>query len=222
MKFPHGPDAVSQSELLGAYKDLVDSNKQAADKAAGTMDLVMKLASCSVALVAAFTALLGVIGAKNFFDTQRATLSVKRIEQSAATTEQKIEQLEKRAENLQGDLTTLRQDTDADLAVVERLHALDSVDRYAMNLFGDDADKRMAARKGLLERVKSHDPIVRRECIRIFAEMPKYVENWSAEEEVLFQLKSLAEEDKEDGVRKEAERALSVWLQGTTPGAQPQ
>lgn len=211
------PEAVSQSELLAVYKDLVEANKQAANKAGDTMDLVMKIASWSVAVIGALSVIIGMVGAKNFFDARNAISSVRKIKRSANSTEQEIELLEKRAETLQEDLRTLRQDIDADSSIVERLHALDDVDRCAMKLFGDDVTKRIAARKGLLQRVKSPDPVVRRECIRVFAEMPNYVEEWSAEEQILAELKRLAEKDEESGVRKEAEHALEVWLQGTAP-----
>lgn len=207
-------DSVSQSELLGVYKDLVQSNTQAANRASETMDLVMKLATCSVALIGAFTAIIGLVGAKNFFDTRKATLSIKRVKQAATRTEKVVEQLEKRAEKLWKDYCALRQDITADSTIIERLQALDYIDRYAMNLFGDDAAKRIAAEKGLREQVKSPDPIVRRECIRVFAEMPKYVEDWSAEEKLVVQLEELAERDVEGGVRKEAKRALDAWRQG--------
>jgi hypothetical protein len=139
-----------------------------------------------------------------------------------SATEQKklLEEQAKEAENLRTDLAQVRAELEitkkqAVLAlsdvqwIVPRLETLANVDTYAMRLFSTDSKIRQAAKRTLLELSKDDDPVVRRECVRVFGAMPDYPECFADLQDpaIIYRLQELAK-DPERGVQLEARHTL--------------
>jgi len=60
--------------------------------------------------------------------------------------------------------------------IIPRLETLANVDTYAMRLFSADSEISRVARRTLIELSKDEDPVVRRECVRVFGAMPNFPE----------------------------------------------
>lgn len=231
-------DSVTQGELLAVYRDLVESNTQAIKSAHNTLNFVLVMATIVTSLVAA-TGALSLSNARGANQlAKKASSGVKELESTKEQIERELiglrsatEQVKEQLEKLNSDLSqsldkllkleqlearlgkALKEQEDqirGDTEVLERLHALAQVDRYAMELFGDDAMRRTAAKKGLLQLSNHEDPVIRRECLRVFATMPNYLDDW-IDEEIFAQIDYAVNRDVERGVRKEAEATRDEW-----------
>lgn len=90
-----------------------------------------------------------------------------------------------------------------------RLEILASVDTYAMKLFSANQREQQNALSKLLQYIQDDDPVVRRECIRVFGAMPEYPEIFELQDRgIRNRLHILALTDKERGVQLEARAAL--------------
>ncbi len=97
-----------------------------------------------------------------------------------------------------------------------RLESWAEVDTYAMKLFSSDRRQHQNARSKLLQYSLDNDPIVRRECIRVFGVMPEYPDLFDLTDQgILDRLRQMSVKDKERGVRLEAIEALRKF--GTDP-----
>jgi hypothetical protein len=94
--------------------------------------------------------------------------------------------------------------------IVPRLETLADVDTYAMRLFSTDNRISRAARRTLIELSKDKDPVVRRECVRVFGAMPDYPECFIDLQDPLIvsRLREMVLKDPERGVRLEAKLTL--------------
>lgn len=79
-----------------------------------------------------------------------------------------------------------------------------------MRLFSTDNRISRAARRTLIELSKDKDPVVRRECVRVFGAMPDYPECFIDLQDPLIvsRLREMVLKDPERGVRLEAKLTL--------------
>jgi hypothetical protein len=228
-------DRITQQELMAVYKDLVEANAQAIEAAHNTLNLILVLAALVGGILTA-TGIRAVLSAREADRlakeahrvtaevSNRVSGSLKELESREAQIQQRLEELlllvnqsqdklqelERSSEGLLRTLGEQREQIESDSQILERLHALAEVDRYAMELFGDDPIHRKAAKKGLLQLSRNCVPVIRRECLQVFAVMPDYLDDW-LDKEVLARIVDLMNKDEERGVRKEAEAAKDIW-----------
>ncbi len=231
-------DGVTEEELLSVYKDLVESNTQAVKTAHSTLTIILGLVTVVSGALTATGAYSAVNARRANEAARKASADVKELESAKeqiqrelealgsekAQVEEELEVLNSRLDQSLEDLRQLehsrmelewaleeqRQQIEGDVRILERLHSLAEVDRYAMEFFGDDVRRREAGKKGLLYLSRNDDPIIRRECLRVFAVMPEYLDDW-ADEQILDRITSMMKTDGERGVRKEAEATRGEW-----------
>ncbi|TEU18196.1 MAG: hypothetical protein E3J21_06565 [Anaerolineales bacterium] len=220
---------------MAVYKDLAEANAQAVESAHHTLNLILVLAGIIGSILTA-TGIGAVVSAKEANRlakeanqlAKEANQLAKEASQLTTQVSTNLQALDLGKKQMQQDLEKvlnqsldkiqqlerlqmeLRDQINSDAEILTRLHALAEVDRYAMGFFGDDTMRRKAAKKGLLQLSKNPDPIIRRECLCVFAVMPDYLEDWF-DEEIAAQIEHMVEKDKERGVRKEAEATKRKW-----------
>lgn len=98
-------------------------------------------------------------------------------------------------------------------AKIPRLEKLAEVDTAAMQMFSATRHEQQSARSKLLQYIQDNDPVVRRECIRVFGAMPEYPELFDLQDHgILDRLRDLAGKDKQRGVQIEAKEALKKFV----------
>jgi archaellum component FlaC len=97
--------------------------------------------------------------------------------------------------------------------IVPRLETLASVDTYAMRLFSTNSKVSQVARRTLVELSKDEDPVVRRECVRVFGALPDYPECFVDPQDplIISRLREMALKDPKRGVQLEARRTLEKF-----------
>lgn len=173
---------VSQQDILGVYKDLVDANKETVKAAHNTLNLVMTLISIVSVII---------IGAGLF-----SILKIRDVLQEA-------DQAKKGVKNLEDKINS-------DINILDQLHTIYSVDQYAIRVFSDISTDSIRAKKELLQLIKHSDPIIRRECLRTFFLMPNMLEEWW-DINIYSQIKYMKDNDIENGIRCEAKYTLNHW-----------
>ena len=118
-----------------------------------------------------------------------------------------LAQLEKELDDVKGQASLALSDLER---IVPRLETLAHVDTYAMRLFNTDRQISQVAKRTLIELSKDKDPVVRRECARVFGAMPDYPECFADLQDplIISRLQQMALEDPERGVQLEARLTL--------------
>lgn len=224
-------NTVELGDLLELYRDLAKANEQAVKSASATLDVGIVAASAIVVLLtgsgiwihrtassaAELATSTSELAQKLSRDVTELAEMRKRLESGLAELDLRLQkgqdslsQLESSERDLRAKLEEHRQLVSSDKIVLERLNALAEVDKYAMSLFGDDRVRRQNAKKSLRQLSANEDPIVRRECLRVFKKMPDMLDDW-LDDDMFGRIRQIARSDKERGVRQEAEHTAERW-----------
>jgi hypothetical protein len=185
-------------------------------------------------IVAGIFSLIGVAGGAILYISRTAGQARDSAARSAKAAEDSKVQVEKLGTQIQDTLLQV-QTSQADLArlkeeletvrrqatsvlmdvrqVIPRLETLANVDAYAMRLFSADIKISQAAKRTLMELSKDEDPVVRRECVRVFGAIPDYSECFvdPRDPAIISRLQEMAREDPERGVQLEARHTLQKF-----------
>lgn len=226
------PQSVSYPEMLSAYKEVLGTTESVMESSQKSLESYLKWTTIIFGILTAagvgglwligrsigeMQAKANEVGAE-LESTCALNEELRRLiseqEQSIQEHKSKVEslgaglaQVEERIINLKKQAALALRDLDR---VVPRLETLADVDTYAMRLFSTDSDVSRTARRALIELSKDDDPVVRRECIRVFGAMPDFPECFVdlQDPKVVRQLQMIAQTDPERGVQLEARRAL--------------
>lgn len=207
---------VSYSDMLAVYKEVLDTSRGAVES---SHKMLGQMATWMTILIGVLTA----TGVGSIWLVWRSVGQVQeRTEQLVGRLGKTGRQLAKqqdKADTLGSNLARMAERLDTvrkqaaeasrQLSLVPRLATLAEVDKYAMRLFSETRRTRLVAKAQLLELSKDPDPVVCRECIRVFGAMLDYPECFDLpDEDIVARLQGIAETTKERGVRLEAEAAL--------------
>jgi len=217
------PSTLGYDQALVTYKEIATEVIKSAER---VLDITKWI-------VAGIFSLIGVAGGAILYISRtagQARDSAARSAQAAEDSKVQVEKVESRiqdtlaqiqafqadVEGIRKQLESLRQDLSL---AIPRLATLATVDDYAMKLFSADSKISRVARRALIELSKDEDPVVRRECVRVFGAMPDYPECFVDLQDpaIISRLQEMAQKDREHGVQLEAKRTLrkfGVELEG--------
>jgi hypothetical protein len=226
-------EAVSYTQMLAVYKEVLETSK---DAVASSHKMLERVVTWTTIIFGILTA--AGVGAlwlawKSIGDVQVRTNELRielestrkfneELRSSAKEQKKVLEEQSKRVESFSASLAQLEKEVrdvkrQASLAlsdlkhIVPRLETLADVDTYAMRLFSSDGRISRVAKRTLIELSKDKDPVVRRECVRVFGAMPDCPECFVDPQDptIISRLQKMALKDSEHGVQLEARLALN-------------
>lgn len=228
-------EAVSYPQMLAAYKEVLETSK---DAVASSHKMLERVVTWTTILFGIMTATgvgalwlawkhAGEVQAKANelrLDVENTRKFNEELKNSAKEQAKILEERSRRIEKLSAGLARLETEL-ADVKgqallmlsdlkrIVPRLETLANVDTYAMRLFSADGEISRVARRTLIELSKDEDPVVRRECVRVFGAMPNYPGCFVDPQDpfILSRLQEMALRDPERGVQLEAKLALNKF-----------
>jgi len=213
---------VTQTELLAAYKEVLESSQAAVENVRSTTKTVLWLVG------AAYT-LLTLEGLGSLWLTQKATREVVQARQQAQESSQEVAQVKSLVSGIQSTYKGLKEEEkriqeqieaisdelsrlQADTEWYGGLMLVSQVKNHALRLFHEDEIDWKDAANSLREQLKHRDPIARLEIVRAFqawAELdPRSAPELGTRIEKI--LESVVGFEPERVVRLEAERALKA------------
>jgi len=201
------PEAVSYPQMLAVYKEVLETSKWIMTAILGALT-----ASGVGALYLFQHGLKGIGEVQAKANELKSELEAnrKQSEELRKSNEDLMKKLEKQAEETRV-LREQAKSAERDIGhIVPRLETLADVDTYAMRLFSADSETSRVARRTLIELSKDNDPVVRRECVRVFGAMPSYPGCFVDPQDhfILSRLREMALTDPERGVQLEARLTL--------------
>lgn len=218
--------AVPSAAPLG-YDQALATYREIATEVMKSAERVLDIAKWSVA---AIFSLVGVAGGAILYIVRTAGQASDSAARSAQAAEESKARLEKMETQIQEaiaqfraywettdrlktelkELQLLRRDVTQTLP---RLETLASIDTYAVRLLSADREISRVAKRTLIEFSKDKDPVVRRECVRVFGMIPDYPECFVDLQDplIISRLQQMALEDPERGVQLEARLALKKF-----------
>ena len=210
-------EAVSYTEMLALYKEVLETNRWI---------LTVVLGIPTLSGIGAFW--LFQRGLKVIDEVQTKATELKselesgkrqneELKKSNDALEERLrKQLEEAKDLQEGMKITKGQASSAQREIkriVPRLETLANVDTYAMRLFSTNSKVSQVARRTLVELSKDEDPVVRRECVRVFGAMPYYPDCFVDPQDplIISRLREMALKDPERGVQLEARRTLAKF-----------
>ncbi|HID08084.1 MAG TPA: hypothetical protein EYP10_13165 [Armatimonadetes bacterium] len=226
---------MSYPQMLAAYKEVLETSK---DAVASSHKMLERVVTWTTILFGIMTATgvgalwlawkhAGEVQAKANelrLDVENTRKFNEELKNSAKEQAKILEERSRRIEKLSAGLARLETEL-ADVKgqallmlsdlkrIVPRLETLANVDTYAMRLFSADGEISRVARRTLIELSKDEDPVVRRECVRVFGAMPNYPGCFVDPQDpfILSRLQEMALRDPERGVQLEAKLALNKF-----------
>jgi hypothetical protein len=215
---------VTPSTAVLDYDQALTTYKEIATEVIKSAERVLDITKW---IVAGIFSLIGVAGSAILYISRTSEQAKDSAARSAQVAEDSRAQLEKLEVHLQDTLAQFRAykkeleilERQARSAqheverVVPRLETLANVDTYAMRLFSTDSHIGRVAKRTLTELSKDDDPVVRRECVRVFGTMPDYPECFVDLQDplIITRLREMALKDPERGVQVEARRTLKKF-----------
>lgn len=208
------PEVVTYAQMLTVNRDTLDAIKWMVTFALGLLTLA---------------------GAGALWASQRALQRVNDLQVKADSLKSMLDKSKQDNEDLRLLTNSLRKDIEGQAKSIEYLHdglkeaqkladrlheriqeqiprlvTLADVDTYAMQMFSANRNRSLNARVKLIEYSKDDDPVVRRECVRVFDAMWEFQKFFYDLQDpaIVNRLRDLALNDPERGVRLEAQGAL--------------
>ena len=127
----------------------------------------------------------------------------RKLSEEAESLRKGVEVIKEQASSAQQKLRDIEQ-------TAPRLETLATIDTYAVRLLCSDKQISRVAKRTLIELSKDDDPVVRRECVRVFGTMPDYPECFVDLQDplIISRLQELVLKDPERGVQLEAKLTL--------------
>jgi len=225
-------EAVSYPQMLAIYKEVLETSKSAVESSHNMLGRVVTwttilfgiLTAAGVGILWRIWKDVGELEARaNEFriDLEKTRKFNEELKNSAKEQEETLKERSKEVERLSASLVQLQEElldtrkraslVQSDLTpIVPRLQTLANVEVYAMRLFSTDREISRVAKRTLIELSRDEDPVVRRECVRVFGAMPDYPECFADLQDplIISRLQQMALRDPERGVQLEARLAL--------------
>jgi cell division protein FtsB len=134
----------------------------------------------------------------------------KRLEEKWKEQSEEARSLRRELEVIKEQARSTKQESRDIEPLISRLKILASVEIYGVRLLSADKRISQVAKRALVELSKDEDPVVRRECARVFGSISDYPECATDTQEpfIISRLREMAVADPERGVQLEARLAL--------------
>jgi hypothetical protein len=224
------PTATPSPVTLG-YDQALTTYKEISTEVIKSAERVLDITKW---IVAGIFSLIGVAGGAILYISQAARQAKDSAARSATSAEDsriRLENMEKQIqeslaqfqvfrkelENLKGQAKSSKRDVER---VILQIETLANVATYGVRIFSADRHTNQIAKRTLIELSKDDNPVVRRECVRVFGTMPDYPECFVDIQDplIISQLQEMALNDRERGVQLEARRTLKKFGVDLTGG----
>jgi len=203
-------EAVSYPQMLAVYKEVLETTKWIMVAFLGILTLsglgALWLFQHGLKGIGEVQAKANELNSQLESSRERS----KKLEKKWSKLSEEAESLRKEVEVVKEQASSAQQKLRDIEQTAPRLETLASIDTYAVRLLSADREISRVAKRTLIEFSKDKDPVVRRECVRVFGMIPNYPECFVDLQDplIISRLQQMALKDPERGVKLEARLAL--------------